>query len=548
MREYKVLFILTTILCSLLPAFLYSQVDTAWVRRYNGPGNYDDAANAIAVDGQGNVYVTGYSYGSGTSDDYATIKYNSAGQEQWVQRYNGPGNDADNVDAIAVDAQGNIYVTGYSCGSGTFEDYATIKYNSTGQEQWVARYNGPGNSMDMTHSLAVDGQGNVYVTGSSDGSGTISDYATIKYNSAGVEQWVQRYNGPGNNLDAASAIALDGQGNVYVTGWSGGSGTNYDYATIKYNSVGVQQWVQRYNGPGNDWDVASAIALDGQDNVYVTGRSDGSGTDEDYATIKYNSTGVEQWAQRYNGPGNNWDVACAIALDGQGNVYVTGYSDGSGTDADYATIKYNSAGVEQWVQRYNGPGNDHDMASAIAVDGLGNVYVTGRSASLGSYPFNYDYATIKYNSAGVEQWVQRYNGPGNYDDVASAIAVDGQDNVYVTGRSYGSGTDADYATIKYVQASGVEENHSPLPTDRLSYKIFPNPARNYFTICLPEMLNQVQHDKMSVKIFDVSGKAVKELESFGIGELRVSLDGIKNGVYFVKINNNPQVTKIIVTK
>jgi hypothetical protein len=127
---------------------------------------------------------------------------------------------------------------------------------------------------------------------------------------------------------------------------------------------------------------------------------------------------------------------------------VTGGSIGSSGTYDYATIKYDAAGVTQWVARYNGPGNLDDFATAIAIDGSANVYVTGDSVGSGTF---YDYATIKYNASGAEQWVARYNGPGNLDDDARAIAVDVSSNVYVTGESSGSGTNYDYATIKYVQ-------------------------------------------------------------------------------------------------
>ena len=166
-------------------------VYATWVARYNGPWNFMDEARAIAVDDAGNVYVTGGSDGVGIGLDYATIKYNSAGQQQWVARYNGPVNGVDEADAIAVDSSGNVYVTGRSPGAGTADDYATIKYNSSGQEQWVARYNGPGNYTDQAYAIAVDSFGNVYVTGTSDsgGQGTNYDYLTIKYNSNGQEQW-----------------------------------------------------------------------------------------------------------------------------------------------------------------------------------------------------------------------------------------------------------------------------------------------------------------------------------------------------------------------
>src|ERR1022692_2018318 len=126
-------------------------------------------------------------------------------------------------------------------------------------------------------------------------------------------------------------------------------------------------------------------------------------------------TGVQTWAQRYNGPGNGDDEAYAIAVDGGSNVIVTGRSSGGASGYDYATIKYSSAGVPLWTNRYNGPGNGDDEPSGVAVDGGSNVIVTGYSTSSGG---NYDYATIKYSSDGVPLWTNRYNGPGNMEDVA----------------------------------------------------------------------------------------------------------------------------------
>jgi uncharacterized delta-60 repeat protein len=422
-------------------AFASVGVRVAGIARYNGPKNGPDTASAIAVDASGNVFVTGSSEGLGGDLDYATIKY-SAGRQRWVARYNGPGNSADLATAMAVDNLGNVYVTGWSYAAPNTNDvdYATIKYNSAGEEQWVARYNGPGNLVDSATAIAIDGSGNVYVTGNSWGSGN-SDYATVKYNSAGEQQWVARYNGGANYGDFATAIAVDKSGNVYVTGDSGYG--NSDYVTIKYNSAGEQQWVARYDGPGHDLDAAYAIAVDASDNVYVTGFSGGAGTDLDYATIKYDSAGQQQWVARYDGPVSRFDEAAAMAIDGSGNVYVTGISLGSDTVIDFVTVKYDSLGQEQWVARYTNGGG-----SAIALDSSANVYVTGYSNDPRT---GTDYATIKYNPAGQEQWVARYNGPANDTDQAAAIAVDAVSNVYVAGKSTGWGSFWDYATIKYQQ-------------------------------------------------------------------------------------------------
>ena len=422
-----------------------AQVTQEWVERYNGPGNFNDVAYAMTSDAQGNIYVTG-TINTGTGSDLAIIKYNSVGAQVWVQTFNGGTHDV--AFAIKVDNTGNVYIAGSSQG-GNGMDYVTIKYNASGVQQWFQIYEGPAFEEDIASSVAVDASGNVYVTGYSVGIGSSYDYATIKYNSSGVEQWVQRYNGTMNVEDVAASIAVDGTGNIYVTGRS-----DFNYVTIKYDPAGVQQWLQSYNGTGNSSDESRSMVIDGSNNIYVTGLSFGNGTDYDYATMKYNSSGVQQWLQRYNGTSNGYDYAYSIAVDGSGNIFVTGNS-----ADDYATIKYNSSGVQQWVEIFNGTGNAGDAASSLAVDASGNVYVTGYSYT--GAGTTYDYATIKYNSSGTTEWVQIYNGPGNFYDMPHAITVDGSENIYVTGQSGGSGSGLDFATVKYSQ--------QPIPVELTSF-------------------------------------------------------------------------------
>ncbi len=431
-----------------------AQVDTAWVRKYNGPANSDDYATAIAVDTSGNVYITGHSGLGYDYYDFATIKYAPNGDTLWVRRYSVTGKGV-GANAVAVDAFGNVYVTGGNVGIGTSSDYATIKYAPNGDSLWVRRYNGPANDYDVAYALAVDVDGNVYVTGTSIGDDSSKDYATIKYAPNGDSLWVKRYSGPGNSPDEAFDLAVDSSGNVYVTGYCCGSSRRsfLDYLTIKYAPNGDTLWVRRYDGPGGNRynDISFAIAIDENENVYVTGQSDGGGTSDDFVTIKYASNGDILWLSRYDGPpGHLSDYGKDVAVDKDGSVYVTGFNMNDTSYGaiyhqyyEYATIKYNSNGDTLWVRRYRAPDKYWDEANALAIDKSGNVYVTGYSFT---YETDADYATIRYSTNGDSLWVRRYNQYLDRYDKAYAITVDDNGNVYVTG-----GSRTDYVTIKYIQ-------------------------------------------------------------------------------------------------
>ncbi len=422
-----------------------------WTNRYSTP-NFDDRANAVTAANNGNVFVTGYSVDA-SSQDFLTIAYSGAGAPLWTNRQKGraftigsQGRD------VAAAGDGSVLVTGYIPGWGAL-DFGTIKYSAAGVALWTNYYDGPvggGYSDDFAEAIAVDSNGNVFVTGDSAG----HDYATIAYSSTGSPLWTNRYTGSTGSDDRATALAMDSQGSVFVTGYSDTSGAP-DYVTIKYSGAGVPLWTNRYNGPADFVDVATAIGVDASGNVFVTGRSYGllSGV-YDYATLKYSGNGVAQWTNRYHH--SLADRANALAVDSNGNVFVTGYS--RGADNDYATVKYSGAGVPLWTNRYNGPANGDDQAKGITVDQDGNVFVSGFSMGTGS---NYDYATIKYSNVGVPLWTNRYNGAANGDDLPptnSCVAIGPDGGVYVTGASYGGylGSAAfDFATVKYISLPEV---------------------------------------------------------------------------------------------
>ncbi len=362
---------------------------------------------------------------------------NAGGQvwQEWVALYTGPNTLNRAAYAVAVDQWGKVYVTG----SNSFDwepgsDIVTIKYNALGSEQWVATYHGSGNNADVPVDLKLDQSGNLYIVGYSVNAGSGSDILILKYDPWGTLLWAASFNGPLNGADWAFSLALDAAANVYVTGCcSTGLLSSRDFATVKYDSSGILQWSAIYNGPGNGLDEANSIALDDAGNVLVTGRSMGVGTNLDYATIKYDSTGNQLWVARYDGPSGGEDQMCKLALDSGGNVYVTGWSSqATAYPFDWATVKYDPQGLEQWVVRFNSSGTASDMTYGIATDSQDNVIVTGSGA--GGWLHTYKYDTI-----GNAQWAVVC--PSGWPDY---LALDSQDDIYLT-----TGGNGNLHTLKY---------------------------------------------------------------------------------------------------
>lgn len=522
---------------------VYSQVTTQWRSVYNGSANDTDIVTSMTVDNQGNVYVTGFSKGDLTGRDIATIKYNTSGKQIWAARYNDDNSNKDDAaNAIFVDGSGNVYVTGYSTGLTSFKDFITIKYSSSGNPLWISKYNGKGNDDDLSYAVSVDGLGNVIVTGYSVGLTSSEDYLTIKYNSAGAEQWINFYDNPEmDDIDIANSMILDGSGNIYVTGYSIGNGSAEDYATVKYNSAGNELWVRRYNGTANDYDITSGIALDGSGNIIVTGYSVGIGSAEDYATVKYDPQGNSLWVNRYNGSSNNYDISASVASDNLGNVYVTGYSYDDISSEDYATVKYSPDGQQEWVSKYNGTGDDFDIATSVKTDLKGDIYVTG-------YSYDFDtkenYATVKYNSSGAEQWTEIFNGVSNGSDIASSLFSDVNDNIYVTGYSYDGSNSVDYVTFKYSQTVGINQISSSVADGFELKQNYPNPFNPVtileFAISEPGFV--------SLKIYNELGSEISTLVSSQLnrGTYKYNFDAsnFTSGIYFYKLEtNNSSATK-----
>jgi hypothetical protein len=330
-----------------------------WTRTYNSDLSMNDRGEDVAVDSAGNVYVTGVEKGNpGDGDDIWTRKYDKDGFEIWTSTYNSPNNSFpdDWGRGIAVDDNGNVYVTGAESRGDLAQgvNIWTRKYDPDGYEVWTSTYNSPNNMDDWGSGIAVDSAGNVYVTGHE------------ARTDLGQED-----------------IAVDSSGNVYVTGYENRTdlGQGQNIWTRKYDTDGYEIWTSSYNSPNNSSDWGLGIAVDDNGNVYVTGFEDRGdlGQDLNVWTRKYDINGFEIWTSTYNSPANSWDEGRDIAVDSAGNVYVIGSEGRSdlGQSFNIWTRKYNTNGNELWTSTYNSPDNSFDQGFGIAVDSVGNVYVTG---------------------------------------------------------------------------------------------------------------------------------------------------------------------------
>ena len=375
------------------------------------------------MDTDGNVYVTGYSittWGSPLNPhsgggDIVVLKLNSSGAYQWHTFFGSASDDYGY--GIAVDTDGNVYVTGYSyetwgtplnphSGGG---DMVVLKLDTSGTYQWHT-FHGSDN-YDYGYGIAVDTDGNLVVTGESAAtwgsplnphSGD-ADILVLKLTSAGAYQW-HTFHGS-DNYDYGWSIAVDMGGNVYVSGTSAatwGSPLNphsglYDNVVLKLNSSGAYQWHTFYGSSG--YDYGYGIAVDTGGNVYVSGTSAATwgsplnphSGGRDMVVLKLDTSGAYQWHTFYGSASD--DYGYGIAVDMGGNVYVTGRSHATwGTplnphsgNADIVVIKLTSSGVYQHT--FYGSG-DYDSGWGIAVDTDGNVYVTGYSDTAWGSPIN----------------------------------------------------------------------------------------------------------------------------------------------------------------
>ncbi|MBK6526608.1 MAG: hypothetical protein IPG07_14325 [Crocinitomicaceae bacterium] len=365
---------------------------------------------------------------------------------QWEARLNDPiGNFIDKASDLALDAAGNTPVTGSSF-NGTDFDMVTVKYDPDGNEIWRTSYGGTG--IDEATAIVLDGNNDVLITGYRFVSGSDYDIATVKYNGVtGAEVWSALFTGSAL-FDGGKDVTVDASNNVIVTGTHSFSATDIDYRVIKYNPAGVQQWTYSDGTTLND--EGKVVVTDAAGNIYVAGHSEFStaATYVDFLVLKFSPAGALLFSVTRDSGFNKLDTPHAMRLDASGNIYVGGQGFTTvQNEEDYLLMKFNNSGTFQWLQIYAGDAEALDRINALDVDQTsGNVFVTGRSKSIAS---SEDYYTMAYSPAGAVLWSDRYSSAGLGFDEGADIVLGASGNLYVTGYSNNLGSNNDYTTLKY---------------------------------------------------------------------------------------------------
>ena len=516
-----------------------------WTVRSNEYSQHQ--VTSMIVDNKSSTVLTGWiQNGKGDNKDFITIKYDSQGQLLWGSRYYGQANSTDIPKAIATDKDGNVYVTGESMGLSSNLDFATIKYSSIGVEQWRVRYDG--GNIDIPQAISVGSDENIYVSGSSIGTGSNYDFVTIKYNKFGQLQWIQRFNDAVNGKDSVVSMAIDKLGNILVAGTSDSTNSLHTFLLIKYSSLGGRLWLKRFHDNKNEWEYAKKMVIDSKNNIYVTGTGYNNDTKDNIITVKYDLDGVLQWDANWNDPDNSMDEVTDIKADENGNVYLTGYRSGSNTKNDFVTLKYDPSGNQKWAVTYNNSKNTDDFAVGLALDYQQNSYIVGYS-QIDKYN---NYTLVKYDTNGVKLWNEDLQNNSSANDYPIELFVDDKGNIIIGGYT-GNLSWSMFDLMEYSQPgfipTGISESLNKVYTYQL-YQNFPNPFNPVTTIKYTIPKNSFVY----IKLYDVLGKEIKTLvageETAGNYEVKFDGSDLPSGIYFytMSVENYFTTKKMIILK
>lgn len=413
------------------------------------------------VGGATYYYTCGSTINSSGNYDILVQKKNASGVVLWSQTYSGAGNAHDYGADVQVASSGSVYVCGTYYKDATDSNNAIIiKYNASGTQQWAYTYNGAGSRHDVLAAMQLSTAAIVGVGATYKGSMNLYDMLAVRVDTNGNQVWAQTWDYANMN-DVAVNLYNSGT-KVYIAGGAQSAISTYKYAVFNVKfSDGSIQGSTTTGGTAFGFDQLTDIQYDLNGNIYLTGGVINTGTAYDIKTVKLDTALNILWSATYASSGAYNDVGTGLAIDQVGNVIVTGYRTSATTGKDYVTIKYSSGGTQRWVSTFDGGINADDSATCVVVSptDTNKIYMSGFSNNGSSK----DYMTVKYDGAGNQKWNIGFNHLLNGDDRATAIALDSIGDIVVSGQNKLNDSTYEYTTVKYVEKSTL------LPDDTISY-------------------------------------------------------------------------------
>ncbi len=427
-------------------------------------GHTDSAFKAPVASDTNYTYVASFTINSGTGADILLVKYDKDGIKQWEKVWTGPGAGRDQATGIVL-TNDDIYICGFSYTSSVNDyDMVTLKYKKDGSFVWASTFNGPGSSYDGAAAIALNASG-LYVAGVINNTTSSSlDYGLIRYDmSSGTQIWNVSYD-YNQLMDIPFALTVSNDSIITITGGSQSSLYDWDYATLNYGPTDTLLSTNRVSGTSAGFDRALAIKSDSNGNVYITGSSAQNSTGYDVKTVKILANGTLDWMKTQDGDGAD-DEGTDLIVDADENVYVCG-TIGFNGQKDIMVLKYDKHGVQQWSQYIDYSTGD-DFGVKMCLDQYGNIIVTG------SVKTNvYDIYTAGFKPEdGAKVWEDVYDAPYHGLDKAFDITSDANGYIYVTGTAE---ADTGFGTVTIKYRTDYYTEPGQIDTPAVSYLFYPN--------------------------------------------------------------------------
>jgi len=353
-----------------------------WVHSFAGPSG-DDTFYAIAADAGGNVIAVGSVSTAAHGTDWMVVKWSRAGRRLWKKQIDGTAHGYDSAKDVVVGADGSIYVTGVVRRTSTFDDGLTVKYSAGGRVLWSKYYDGHDHGNDGLLAMALDAKGRVYVTGFDYATGRANDCLLMRYSPSGHWDWVRRW---GNTSVLGHEMGFDVavRGSyVAVAGMTTGdlvSSSATCGLTLKYSTAGTLKWERTSTDDDPTLDAAwEHVGIDGKGRVAVGGYAAVSAAPSDFAwvTTVYSSGGGAAPAMEIQGePTVGGNYVRDLRMTAAGKVYETGCLGYSLSGLDMYTIALRYDATPLWAGIINDTVGANDYGLGVVTTSKA-VYVGG---------------------------------------------------------------------------------------------------------------------------------------------------------------------------